>query len=267
MRHLLVLGGTTEGRRLAALLAEEPGVRVTSSVAGRVARPGPVTGTVRSGGFGGPEGLARWLTAHRVTAVIDATHPFAAAITRNAAQACAATGTPLLVIRRPGWTAGPGDRWLTAASLPEAAGLLHGLGRRVLLTTGRQGVAAFAGLDQLWFLIRSVDPPEPPLPPHARLLADRGPYHLDGERALLREHSIDIVVTKDSGGTATAAKLTAAREAGLPVVIVVRPPLPEGVAAVPGVASAGERLRELGLLGARRLHGGHGGHGAADTCP
>ncbi|WP_030242526.1 cobalt-precorrin-6A reductase [Streptomyces sp. NRRL S-350] len=246
MRHLLVLGGTTEGRALAAAVDGRPSLRVTSSLAGRVARPRLPAGEVRIGGFGGPDGLADWLRAERVDAVVDATHPFAAGISHNAALAAAATGVPLLVLRRPGFAPVTGDRWLPAASLAEAADLLPRRGERIFLTIGRQGVAAFAHLDRVHFLARSVDPPEPPLPPSFEVLLDRGPFTLDGERALLRDHRIDVLVTKDSGGAATAPKLTAARELGLPVVMVERPPVPEGVPVAPDVAAALHWLEQPG---------------------
>ncbi|MFF3612097.1 cobalt-precorrin-6A reductase [Streptomyces sp. NPDC002580] len=236
--HVLLLGGTAEARELAADLATRPGVRVTTSLAGRVSRPGALDGDVRTGGFGGTDGLARWLREHRVDAVVDATHPFAAGITANAARAAVATGIPVVTLRRPGWCPVPGDRWHSAASLAEAAALLPGLGRRVFLTTGRLGLAAFADLARIHFLVRSVEAPEPPLPADTEVLLARGPFTLDGELNLLREHRADVLVTKDSGGSATAPKLTAARELGLPVVVVRRPPLPEGVSAVPDVASA-----------------------------
>ncbi|WP_437073609.1 cobalt-precorrin-6A reductase [Streptomyces sp. enrichment culture] len=240
--HILVLGGTTEARRLAADLAGRPGVSVTTSLAGRVARPGALDGDVRVGGFGGAEGLAEWVRAHHVDFVVDATHPFAEGITANAARAGALTGVPVVVLRRPGWRDGPGDRWHWAGSLTEAAGLLPGLGRRVLLTTGRLGLAAFAHLDELEFVVRSVEPPEPPMPPHTEVLLARGPFTEADEVTLLRERRIDLLVTKDSGGEATSAKLTAARRLGLPVVVVRRPPLPRAVAAVPDLAGVLERL-------------------------
>ncbi|MEV7771305.1 cobalt-precorrin-6A reductase [Kitasatospora sp. NPDC086791] len=245
MRHLLILGGTTEGRALAAALDGRPGLRVTSSLAGRVARPRLPAGEVRIGGFGGPEGLADWLRAERVDAVVDATHPFAAGISRNAALASAATGVPLLVLRRPGFTRVDGDRWIPVPSLAAAAAaLLPRRGERVFLTTGRQGIAAFAHLDGVHFLARSVDPPEPPLPPSFDVLLARGPFTVEGELALLREHAVDVLVTKDSGGAATAPKLAAARELGLPVIVVERPPVPEGVPVVPDVESAVRRLEQ-----------------------
>ncbi|MFE4751998.1 cobalt-precorrin-6A reductase [Streptomyces mirabilis] len=236
--HVLVLGGTTEARRLATELAARPGVRVTTSLAGRVSRPGALDGDVRVGGFGGTDGLARWLREHRVDAVVDATHPFAAAITANAARAAAATGIPAVVLRRPGWTPGPDDRWHWVGSLPEAAALLPSLGRRVFLTTGRLGLAAFAHLSELHFLVRTVEPPEPPMPQDMEVLLTRGPFTPDDEQALLRAHRVDVLVTKDSGGEATAAKLTAARDLALPVVVVRRPPLPADVTTAPDVPSA-----------------------------
>ncbi|MFE3602847.1 cobalt-precorrin-6A reductase [Streptomyces sp. NPDC059142] len=238
--HVLILGGTTESRRLAELL--HPRWRVTTSLAGRVARPVPPPGEVRVGGFGGADGLARWIREHRVDALVDATHPFAATISANAARAAATAPVPLLAVRRPSWAPVPGDDWRTAGSLAEAAEALRGLGgsRRVFLTTGRMGLAAFAGpeLDGHRFLVRSVDAPEPPYPARTETLLDRGPFTLDGEREILRRHRIDVVVTKDSGGAATAPKLTAAREAGIPVVVVRRPPVPGGVAVAESVEDA-----------------------------
>ncbi|AVV44041.1 cobalt-precorrin-6A reductase [Streptomyces sp. ID05-04B] len=227
--HVLILGGTTEARRLAELLHGTPGLELTSSLAGRVASPRLPPGEVRVGGFGGTEGLTAWLRERAVDAVIDATHPFAGTISFHAARAAATVHVPLLALRRPGWVPVEGDRWHEADSLEHAARLLPALGRRVFLTTGRMGLPAFAALDQLWFLVRSVDAPEAPHPPHGEILLDRGPFTLDGERELLRRHRIDVVVTKDSGGAATAPKLTAAREARLPVVVVRRPAVPKGV--------------------------------------
>ncbi|MDF3287844.1 cobalt-precorrin-6A reductase [Streptomyces silvisoli] len=245
-RHVLVLGGTTEARRLAAELAADPGLLVTSSLAGRVAQPRLPAGQVRIGGFGGVQGLAQWLREHRVDALIDATHPFAEKISFNAAEAAALAHTPLLALRRPGWVSGPGDRWHEVGSLAEAADLLPSLGRRVFLTTGRMGLAAFAGLDELWFLVRSVDAPEPPCPARMEVLLDRGPFTVEGESELIRRHRIEVLVTKDSGGPATSAKLTAAREAGVPVVVVRRPPVPDGAPVAPDVAGAVAWLGSLG---------------------
>lgn len=254
--HVLVLGGTTEARRLAADLDARPGVRVTTSLAGRVSRPAALEGDVRVGGFGGVDGLAAWLREQRVDAVVDATHPFAATISEHAVRAAAATGVPSVMLRRAGWRPEPGDRWHDAASLAEAAALLPALGRRVFLTTGRLGLAAFADtsavpdLAGLHFLVRSVEPPDPPLPRHTEVLLDRGPYTVEGETALLREHRVDVLVTKDSGGAATAAKLTAARALALPVIVVRRPPPPEGATVLPdeeSVRSHLERCVGLGL--------------------
>lgn len=230
---VLVLGGTGEARALAVALVAD-GVDVVSSLAGRVAEPRLPVGGVRVGGFGGAAGLADWITGHRPTAVVDATHPFAATITANAAAACGRTGTPLLRLQRPGWTAQPGDDWRWASSLAEAATMVSGT---VFLTTGRQGIGAFAALPGT-VLVRSVDPPTEPLPAGATLLLARGPFTVDDELALLREHAVDVVVTKDSGGHMTEAKLTAARTLGIPVVLVRRPPLPQGVAVVDTVDAA-----------------------------
>lgn len=248
-RHVLILGGTSEARRVAADLAGDPRLTVTSSLAGRVRDPRLPPGRTRSGGFGGPAGLARWLREHRADAVIDATHPFAGTIGFHAAEAAAAVHVPLLALRRPGWVAGPGDRWHPVASPAAAAELLPGLAERAFLTVGRTGIAPFAGLTGLWFLARAVEAPEPPCPPRMHLLLERGPFTVEGEAELLSRHRIGAVVTKDSGGSATEAKLVAAREAGVPVVVVRRPPAPEGVRVATAPEQATAWIRALfGLL-------------------
>lgn len=236
MLRVLVLGGTGEARRLAAALHDRPGFAVTSSLAGRVAAPVLPPGEVRVGGFGGVDGLVSWLRVQRTDVVVDATHPFAARMTAHAVAATAALGLPLLVLRRAGWTSTPGDRWHRVPDSAAAAALLPALGERVFLATGRGDLTAFAGLDG-WFLLRAVDPPAPPLPRRRHVVLDRGPFTPAGERALLREHRIDVVVTRDSGGPRTAAKLVAARELGLPVVMTDRPPAPAGLT-VSNVAAA-----------------------------
>jgi precorrin-6A/cobalt-precorrin-6A reductase len=222
---VLILGGTSEGRDLAARLDARPGLRVVSSLAGRVRDPALPAGEVRIGGFGGADGLAAWLTDQNVSAVIDATHPFAEGISANAAAACGRTGTPLARVVRPPWLPGAGDTWHDARSLTGAAELLPGLGRRVFLTTGRQGLAAFAPLRQTWFLIRCVDPPAGPMPSRRQVILARGPYDAAAERALMVQHQIDVLVTKNSGGTLTAGKLAAARDLGIAVVMISRPEL------------------------------------------
>jgi len=232
--RVLLLGGTGEAGRLAALLAGSAGVEVTSSLAGRTAGPVLPPGLIRIGGFGGAQGLATWLADERIGAVIDATHPFASAITASAVAASARLGVPLLLLRRPGWTAGPGDDWRRVPSLPAAAADLPG--ERVFLTVGRTGVAAFADDERRWFLVRSVQALVSPMPPRVHVLVARGPFAVADEMALMRRHAVDVLVTKDSGGEMTSAKLVAARELGLPVVMVDRPPLP----AIPAVATAEE---------------------------
>jgi precorrin-6A/cobalt-precorrin-6A reductase len=222
MRRVLILGGTAEGRALAEDLSDLP---VISSLAGRVARPRLPVGEVRIGGFGGPQALARWLAAAGIAAVVDATHPFAERISASAEQASATSGVPLLRLERPGWQAKPGDHWHWVDDLPGAAVALDGLdARRVFLTTGRQGLSAFAADLARRYLIRCVDPPQVALPAKHEVLLDRGPYTLDGELRLIDAHAIDVVVTKDSGGELTVAKLEAARARRLPVIVVRRPP-------------------------------------------
>jgi precorrin-6A/cobalt-precorrin-6A reductase len=234
---ILILGGTAEARSLAARL-DADGIAVTSSLAGRVSDPHLPVGETRIGGFGGPSALAQWLDEHEVSAVVDATHPFAARISASAVEAAAASGRPLLRVERPAWDEREGDRWQHVADLDEAARMLPEVGERIFLTSGRQGLAAFTALDSLWFLIRCVDPPSGDLPRNHELLLARGPYTLEGERELFERHRIDALVTKNSGGSLTQAKLDVARERDLPVVMVDRPPRP----AAPTVHSIDEAV-------------------------
>lgn len=242
---VLILGGTGEARALAESLL--PTAHVISSLAGRVARPRLPVGDVRIGGFGGPEKLAAWLRETSVRCVVDATHPFAERISASAAEATRVAGVPLLRLQRPGFSPSEGDDWRWVDSLEDAAELLPGLGprgeTRVLLTTGRQGLAAFRSVHDAWFLVRCVDPPETAdLPPHHEVLLDRGPYTVEGELALIDAHRITAVATKDSGGPLTVAKLEAARTRGLPVVVVRRPGSSD-VEAVPDVEAATAWIR------------------------
>ncbi|GAB2647984.1 cobalt-precorrin-6A reductase [Prescottella soli] len=216
---------------LAARLDPDPTVEVISSLAGRVREPVLPVGEVRIGGFGGVNGLAQWLRDNSIDAVVDVTHPFAARITANAAAATRQMGVPLLVLRRAEWSAGAGDRWHVVPDLGSAAATVSRLGERAFLTIGRQGVDAFADCPG-WFLIRAIDPPQVSMPPRSELLLARGPFTVDDEIALMRDRGIDVVVTKNSGGALTSAKLDAARELGIPVVMVARTPIPDGVASM-----------------------------------
>ena len=238
MPRVLILGGTTEAHRLAERLSGRGDIDVVSSLAGRVAGPHMPAGQVRVGGFGGATGLTEWIRAHGIRAVIDATHPFAATMSWNAAAAAAGSHVPLLALRRTAWVPGEGDRWHEARSLEDAALMLPELGNRHFLTIGRQGVSSFADVTGAWFLVRCIDPPDEPTPLQMELLLDRGPYSLETEIALMRGRRIDTVITKNSGGAATAAKLIGARELGLPVVIVQRPATPGGVPEVADVQGA-----------------------------
>jgi precorrin-6A/cobalt-precorrin-6A reductase len=237
--RVLVLGGTAEARELAAAL-QDAGLQPVTSLAGRTAAPRLPPGEVRSGGFGGPAGLTGHLREQRYAAVVDATHPFAARITASAAVACAATGTPLVVLRRPGSVEQPGDRWTWVPDLAAAAADVAAREpTTVLLTLGRGGLVAL--LDALprhphRLLARSVERPEGPLPPGLTVVLGRGPFTADDERALLTGQGVGLLVTRDSGGS--PAKLAVARELGLPVVVVERPPLPAGVVAVTAVDDA-----------------------------
>ena len=253
---MLILGGTAEAAALAgAALARFPGgVAVISSLAGRTEHPAPVPGAVRIGGFGGAEGLAAFLAAERIDGVIDATHPFAARISAHAVEACSAAGVPRLVLHRPPWRRHPLDRWIEVEDLAGAAAALTNLGRRVWLTIGAGEIGSFAGIADRHFLVRLVDPPEAPLPLASfELLIGRGPFNLAEERRILQKYAIDVIVAKASGGTATEAKLVAARERDLPVVMVRRPSPPPG----PRVDSVEAAIDWL----AEEIAGGSGGQG------
>jgi precorrin-6A/cobalt-precorrin-6A reductase len=243
LTRVLLLGGTAEARALAARL--HPQVDVVSSLAGRVPDPALPVGAVRIGGFGGVDGLRGWLRDQHIDAVVDATHPFAATITTHAAEACGELRVPYLRLARPAWE--PGDAIVVSSDTRAAEVVARQRFSRIFLTTGRSGVAAFADSDA-WFLIRAVTAPSNDLLPRRhRLLLSRGPYHYDGEYALLREHRIDALVTKNSGGEMTRAKLDAAAALDVPVVMVDRPSLPPGVRAVGSVDEVLIWLAECGL--------------------
>jgi precorrin-6A/cobalt-precorrin-6A reductase len=227
MPHLLILGGTTEASALAAACAAR-GVPAILSYAGRTASPAAQPVPVRIGGFGGAEGLARYLVAERITHLVDATHPFAARMSGNAVRAAAIAGVPLLALTRPPWQPVTGDRWTCVPDIAGAVAVLEGNGRRILLALGRMHVAAFAARPQHHYLLRFVDAPAvpPPLPRHT-LVVDRGPFTPEGDRALMTAHGIDLIVAKNAGGQGASAKLDAARTLGLSVVLIDRPVLPD----------------------------------------
>lgn len=232
--RVLVLGGTAEGRALAKCL--HPQVDVISSLAGRVPDPALPVGPVRIGGFGGVDGLRQWLHDERIDAVVDATHPFAATMTAHAAQACRELQLPHLVLARPAWD--PGAAMVVASDTEAAKAVDQQRFSRVFLTTGRSGTTAFVHSDA-WFLIRAVTEPDvASLPSNHQLLLSRGPYRYDDELALLREHRIEVLVTKNSGGDMTRAKLDAAATLDIPVIMVARPRLPANVTAVGSVDEA-----------------------------
>lgn len=239
MRRILILGGTTEARLLAERLAARRDLAVTLSLAGRTANPVPQPVPVRSGGFGGADGLASHLAQQHVDVLIDATHPYAATMSANAAAAARAARVPLLALRRPPWIALAGDRWLDAADGGTAIKAIGDRPRRVFLALGRKDLAPFVAAPRHFYLVRSVDPVEPPLAvPHAHYITARGPFAQADDQALLSRHAIEVVVSKNSGGDAAYGKIAAARALGLTVVMLRRPALP----AVPAVETIAEAL-------------------------
>lgn len=235
---ILILGGTAEAQAIAAELVAA-GRRVLTSLAGRVKSPKPIPGEVRIGGFGGPAGLETFLRTAGVAAVVDATHPFAAQISRNARLAAEAAEVPRVQVRRAPWPRHPDDRWIETATVAEAAARLPEIGRRAFLTVGVGELEPFRCLTGIWRLVRVVDPPAAPLleGPHLTLAA-RGPFAEADECALLQSHAIDVIVTKHAGGQATYGKIAAARMLGIPVLMVARPPAEPGDTCAPGEATA-----------------------------
>ncbi|GAB4367351.1 MAG: cobalt-precorrin-6A reductase [Kiloniellaceae bacterium] len=224
-RRILLLGGTGDSRELAERLAGRDDVAVISSLAGRTETPASLPGGLRIGGFGGVAALAAYLRDERIDLVVDATHPYAARISANAAAACRESGTPRLVLARAPWREQPGDSWIHVRDAAAAARALPGCAERVFLAVGRGELEAFAGLPQIWFLVRTVDAPREKLPlEHYEVVLGRGPFEANGERALFALHGIQALVTKNSGGEATYAKIAVARELGLPVIMIDRPP-------------------------------------------
>jgi precorrin-6A/cobalt-precorrin-6A reductase len=221
---VLILGGTGEALALAQRLSTMPEISVITSLAGRTRDPTLPAGEVRTGGFGGAAGLSAYLKDNAIGLLINATHPFAATMSENALAAHRVSGVPLLRLMRAAWHKEPHDTWIKAPSIKGAAAICRWLGKRVLLSVGSQEVAAFADLPRAHFFVRMVDPPETPLPlVSGEAIIAKGPFALIDERRLLLEREIDLIVTKNSGGDATFAKLAAARELSIPVVMVDRP--------------------------------------------
>jgi len=242
MRRVLILGGSAEARRLAGLLAGRSDLAVTLSLAGRTAAPASQPVQVRIGGFGGADGLRDYLSAQRVDVLVDATHPYASQISAHAVRASAEAGVRLITLHRPPWVPIAGDQWTDVADANEAAHALGDEPRRVFLALGRQDLAAFVQAPQHTYLIRTIDPVDPPLTvPRATYILGRGPYAEAAERSLLVGHAIEVVVAKNSGGTATYGKIAAARVLGLPVIFLRRPKLP----AVPSVETVEEAVTRL----------------------
>jgi precorrin-6A/cobalt-precorrin-6A reductase len=241
-KNILILGGTTEARLLGQQLAARTDIAVTLSLAGRTVSPLAQAVPTRSGGFGGTAGLVEYLRTHEIRALVDATHPYASTMSAHALSAAAQTSTPLIALCRPPWPAVPGDQWMEVRDVQEAASALGLEPRKVFLAVGRQEIANFAAAPQHHYLIRSVDPVDPPLAvPHARYILDRGPFDEEQERELLRAHAIDVIVAKNGGGAATYGKIAAARRLRIPVVLLRRPPALD----VPTVASVGEAMSWL----------------------
>ncbi len=225
--RILVLGGTAEASALARKLAGRADIDATLSLAGRTTNPRPSPLSVRIGGFGGTEGLVRWLAEHDTDAVVDATHPFAAVMSCHAAAACLRLGVPLLALHRAPWQARPGDRWIEVATIADAVPALGPEPRRVFLTIGRLELGPFAAAPQHFYLVRSIEPIGDGLPvPQVTALQAAGPFDEPAERALMQREHINIIVTKNSGGAATYAKIAAARALALPVIVVARPEKP-----------------------------------------
>ncbi|AFY45609.1 cobalt-precorrin-6A reductase [Nostoc sp. PCC 7107] len=228
-KRVLILGGTGEAAELGVRIANINGIEAIASLAGRTREPSIPSGNVRIGGFGGVEGLVEYLRQMKIDILIDATHPFANQISYNAAAAANKIKILRLMLIRPAWEKMTGDRWIEVDSNSAAADILKNQAKRVFLTVGRQELSTFAHLQHIWFLMRMIDPPgKDALVPPGMILCDRGPFVLENERKILIQHNIDTIVSKNSGGDATYAKIMAARERDLQVVMVKRPKVPAG---------------------------------------
>lgn len=231
MKKILILGGTGDAVKLAAKLATIPKIEVISSLAGRTKKPSALVGTVRIGGFGGAEGLANYLQENSIDFLIDVTHPCAGQITINGSIAAKSTNIPHLMLVRPQWEKMSGDNWIEVESLEFAATAIPESINRVFITSGRQQLKPFLQRSQVypetWYLMRSIDPPDIELP-NSEVLLDRGPFSFEQEYQLLQNYRIQAIVSKNSGGDATYAKIIAARELGIPIIMVQRPAMPEG---------------------------------------
>jgi precorrin-6A/cobalt-precorrin-6A reductase len=242
MPRILILGGTTEARQLAARLAERVDLDVTLSLAGRTAAPVPHAVPIRVGGFGGADGLADHLAAQRVDALIDATHPYANIMSQNAVAAAHKAAVAFVALRRPAWFAVAGDRWIEVSDAREAVAAIGQQSRSVFVALGRNELASFAGAPQHRYLVRSVDPVDPPLPlPRVSYITARGPFSEADDRALLTAHAVEVVISKNSGGSAAYGKIAAARALGIKVIMLRRPPAPSG----PAVETVDEALAWL----------------------
>jgi precorrin-6A/cobalt-precorrin-6A reductase len=226
-KRLLILGGTGEAAELARGAAARfgGGLEITTSLAGRTERPRPLAGQVRIGGFGGPVGLTTYLIEHGIGRLIDATHPFAIRISAAAHLACERANVPRLLLRRPPWRRHPLDRWIEVDSVTAAAAIVDRTGRRAWLTLGASEIAAFGAASEVHFLVRLVDQPRHPLPLRSyEVILGRGPFSVAEEHSHIDRNAIDVLVCKASGGGATEAKIIAARQRDLPVIMVRRPP-------------------------------------------
>ncbi|MBK1987125.1 cobalt-precorrin-6A reductase [Sphaerospermopsis aphanizomenoides BCCUSP55] len=257
MLRVLILGGTGDAAELTARISNITGIEAIASLAGRTREPVLPAGPVRVGGFGGVTGLVEYLQHQQIDVLIDATHPFAHHISWNAAAAATEAGIPRLLVNRPPWEKLPGDDWIEVENITDAAAALESQAlenqtKRIFLTIGRQEISAFTHLQAMWFLMRMIDPLSAHvITPPGLVLCDRGPFHLENEREILTHHQIDTIVSKNSGGNATYPKIIAAREMGIQVVMVNRPPIPPGEQ-VPDVESAVKWLLDKFSVGCVR---------------
>ncbi|TFW57765.1 cobalt-precorrin-6A reductase [Bradyrhizobium sp. MOS001] len=248
MTRALILGGTADASLLAAEIARA-GIDAVYSYGGRTRAPADQPLPTRIGGFGGVSGLADYIRRERITHAIDATHPFAAEMSRHAVQACAQTGTPLIALERAPWTKAPGDTWIEVADVTAALAALPETPAKMFLAIGRQHIAPFASKPQHTYTLRFVDPPEAPLPFAADVIVSRGPFTFDGELEMMRTRGIAWIVARNSGGDGARAKIDAARMLGLPVIMIARPKLPERLR-VESVAEIMQWLGHRACLGA-----------------
>lgn len=227
-KKILLLGGTTEAREISEVLAKCANSEAVMSLAGATSIPGAYPLPLRIGGFGGAEGLSRYLVENQIDLLVNATHPYANRMWQNAIDAARQAGVPLVIFHRPEWAPTAADRWSYARDVDAVVSKLRRVrARNVFLPLGRKELIKFEAVPKHRYLIRAIETFDPPLDlPHVTYVKARPPFDKVAEIALMKRHKIDLMVVKNSGGSASYAKMIAARELGIDTMVIRRPYMP-----------------------------------------